>query len=90
MIQLMAFEGRWAYVGEIEETDKYFIIRNGVNVRYWGTTRGLGELRKGPTKSTKLDPIGTLRVPTSKLTAGGAMEVDQEVWSKTLEEIHNE
>lgn len=90
MIQLLAFEGRWVYVGKTEETDKYYIIRNGVNVRYWGTTRGLGQLSNGPTDSTKLDPIPTIRVPIDKLTAGGMHEVNQEKWKDVLKKCHEE
>ena len=40
-------------------------IENARCVRYWGTTRGLGELADGgPTKNTKLDPMGTVVLPT--------------------------
>lgn len=38
-------------------------IANAKNIRYWGTKNGLGELRDGPLKETKLDPIGEVIAP---------------------------
>ena len=54
----------FVYVGDIEHDGEWCIITNARNVRYWGTERGLGQLAlTGPTDKTKLDNVGTVRVP---------------------------
>ena len=54
----------FVYVGDIAIADDWCVISNAYNVRVWGTTKGLGELAmSGPTDSTKLDAVGTVRVP---------------------------
>ena len=54
----------FVYVGDIEHDGEWRIITNARNVRYWGTERGLGQLAlTGPTAKTKLDNVGTVRVP---------------------------
>mgnify|MGYP001245916551 CR=1 FL=1 len=53
----------WVFAGDCEDQeDGSVIIRNAQCIRVWGTTKGLGELRNGPTSSTKLDPCGEVRV----------------------------
>ena len=52
------------YVGNVVHDGDWCVISNARNIRYWGTTRGLGELAiNGPTEKTKLDEVGTVRVP---------------------------
>lgn len=52
----------WVFVGDcIDNLDGSVTIRNAKNIRIWGTTAGLGELRTGPTPKTKADPYGTVR-----------------------------
>lgn len=54
----------FVYVGDLEHDGDWLTISNACNVRYWGTERGLGQLAlKGPTDKTKLDAVGTVRVP---------------------------
>lgn len=54
----------FVYVGRLEITPDWCIVTDAKNVRYWGTTNGLGELAlKGPTSKTKLDSISTVRIP---------------------------
>jgi len=90
-IKITAFEGRWVYVGYTTIEDGHYIIKEGANIRYWGTSRGLGQLYSGPTSSTKLDPEpGTLRIPVEKLTAGGERECNQKVWKKVLKDLEKE
>lgn len=64
--QIVVIEGRWNVVGNVHaEVDGSLTITDAQVIRYWGTTRGLGELAEGgPTTKTKLDPYGTVRVPT--------------------------
>lgn len=65
-VQIVVVEGRWNLVGRVEKHDDGSLtISNASVIRYWGTTKGLGQLADegGPTGSTKLDAAGTVRVP---------------------------
>ena len=58
----------FVYVGEIEISDEWVVIKNARNIRIWGTMRGLGQLAlEGPTDKTKLDDVGTVRAPKKAL-----------------------
>lgn len=64
-LQIVVADRGWVYIGQVEKTDDGVTITGAHNVRRWGTIGGLGELAtKGPTESTKLDPYGTVHVPT--------------------------
>lgn len=53
----------FVYAGDVERSGDYLVIRNAVNIRRWGTSRGLGELAaKGNQAETKADDCGTVRV----------------------------
>ena len=53
----------FVYAGDVEVAGDYLVIRNAVNVRRWGTIRGLGELAaKGNQADTKADDAGIVRV----------------------------
>lgn len=55
----------FVYVGDVEHDGKWCVVTNARNIRYWGTKRGLGELAlEGPKSETKLDDIGTVRIPS--------------------------
>lgn len=62
--QIVVIEGRWNIVGQVTRTTDGITITNAKVIRYWGTTKGLGELAvNGPTSKTILDPAGTVHVP---------------------------
>ena len=53
----------FVYAGDVSEICDYIVIENAVNIRKWGTTKGLGELAgKGSLPDTKADASGTVRV----------------------------
>ena len=61
---IVVLDRGFVYVGTAEVDSDWCIITNARNIRAWGTTQGLGELAtNGPTESTKLDIIGTVRAP---------------------------
>jgi len=63
--QIVVTEGRWNFVGDVEATLDGLTIHDCSVIRYWGTTDGLGQLAlSGPTDKTKLDPVGTVHIPT--------------------------
>lgn len=48
----------WIIIGDLEKDNEYFTLRNGNVIRFWGTTRGLGEIAKeGKKEKTIFDPI---------------------------------
>jgi len=52
----------WIFVGNCEDNeDGSVTIRNARNIRQWGTTKGLGELKTGPTSKTAHDDYGEVR-----------------------------
>lgn len=58
----------FVYVGDIEYTEQFCLVKNAYNIRYWGTERGLGELAlEGNKEKTKLDKVGTVRVPSKAI-----------------------
>ena len=59
----------FVFVGHCDTKTKpgTLIITKCRNIRYWGTKNGLGELRDGPLKETKLDDVGTVEVPEKSL-----------------------
>lgn len=59
----------FVYVGHASVNDDgWCILTDAKNIRTWGTSRGLGQLaQEGPTEKTKLDAVGTVRVPMNSL-----------------------
>jgi hypothetical protein len=54
----------FVYIGKMTWDGDFALVEDAQNIRYWGTTNGLGELAlNGPTSKTKLDPAGTVRIP---------------------------
>jgi hypothetical protein len=56
--------GGFVYVGLTDPTPgDFLILKSSLNIRRWGTTRGLGQLATGPTPDTQLDPSGEVWFP---------------------------
>ena len=55
---IVVLDKGFVYVGEVLELPDRITITNARNIRVWGTSQGLGELRNGPLSSTKLDIVG--------------------------------
>ena len=80
-IKIVVADRGFVYVGHIDESDPAFVkLTNAHNIRVWGTTKGLGELVKGPTSSTKLDRVGSIRIPARAVIS--IIDVEQESWKK--------
>jgi hypothetical protein len=77
-LQIVVLDRGFVYVGEVTMGTSEVLIRNGSNVRRWGTTRGLGQLAaEGPTSDTVLDPTPLVRAPKSALMHLIACEVSK-------------
>ena len=72
----------WVYVGKFSQSGEMCKLENASCIRRWGTSKGLGELVKGPTQNTVLDKAGTVEFHI--LTAVNLIEVDGEAWAKHL------
>lgn len=57
----------WVYVGNCRINGDWLEITDAKNIRRWGTTKGLGELRSGPTTETKWDQAGEVKAPVKSL-----------------------
>lgn len=56
-------QSRHIFVGDYAEEGELVVLTNASMIRYWGTTKGLGQLADtGPTSKTILDPCGTVRI----------------------------
>ena len=64
---IVVLDRGFVYVGNVVEDGDYLRITNAKNIRFWGTKKGLGELRSGPLPETKLDDIGEVLAPKRAL-----------------------
>lgn len=62
-VRIIVLDRGFVYVGFVRKDGDDLIIEKARNIRYWGTTKGLGELVSGPTANTKHDRVGTVRAP---------------------------
>ncbi|MBD3784041.1 MAG: hypothetical protein IE926_14020 [Micrococcales bacterium] len=81
---IVVLQRGWVAVGRIrhDKTSDVAELRDASIIRVWGTTKGLGELRSGPTSKTVLDKAGTIRfhIMTSVLV----LDVDENAWAGKL------
>ena len=77
-IRIAVLDRGFVYVGHCMLEGDFLIITRAQNIRVWGTTKGLGELVTGPTSSTKLDNVGTVRVSLRALIS--LVDVEQKAW----------
>ena len=59
---IVVLDRGFVYVGNVTEDADRITITAAKNIRQWGTKDGLGELRRGPLASTKLDDAGDVVV----------------------------
>jgi transketolase C-terminal domain/subunit len=78
-IKIVVADRGFVYVGHLEETENYAVLRNAKNIRIWGTTKGLSELVGGPTSKTVLDVVGIVRVPNRAVIS--IIDVEQSKWN---------
>lgn len=66
--QIIVIEHGLVMMGQISESKHGYIVENCVNLRHWGTTRGLGQIAlTGPTDQTIMDDWGTIEVEKHKV-----------------------
>jgi hypothetical protein len=78
--RIVVLDRGFVYVGRCYLDDRYLTLFGAWNIRYWGTTRGLGQLAlEGPRPNTQLDRVGTVLVPLHALNHAVRTEVS--LWS---------
>lgn len=65
--QIVVVEAGFVYVGECTWKGDFLRIDSAKNIRIWGTTKGLGELRSGPASKTQADFCGVCLIPRNKV-----------------------
>ena len=78
-MKIVVLQRGWVLVGnfrEVSETEHE--LTDASVIRQWGTTKGLGELVKGPTPSTTLDPCG--RATFHPMTVVFKLDVEEAGW----------
>ena len=69
----------FVYVGAMTWDGEFATIEDAKNIRYWGTTKGLGELAlNGPTSKTIIDPVGTAHIPCRAVI--NIIDTDEKKW----------
>lgn len=67
-IRIVILDKGFVSVGKFTQGKDFCKLENAATVRYWGTTRGLGEIAEnGPTDSTKLDRTPTQHIPVHSI-----------------------
>ena len=80
-VKIVILQRGWIYVGRFKKLDNMMCELNQAScIRIWGTTKGLAELKDGPTSSTKLDYAG--KVTFHILTTIGIIDCDGDAWKK--------
>jgi hypothetical protein len=66
-IKIVVLINSHVFVGYFSIIDGFVIVEKAKQIRYWGTTKGLGELLAGPTPKTILDDAGVVKAPLASL-----------------------
>lgn len=82
-MRIVVLHRGWVVVGRVSRTKDEVVISGASVIRNWGTTKGLGELRTGPTPKTVLDPVGLVRV--HPLAVVLMIDVDEMAWSQVCQ-----
>lgn len=82
-VKILVLQRGWNVVGRYEKSGTEHVLTDAAVIRYWGTTKGLGELAAGgPTDKTKLDPCGTVRA--HELATVLVLDCDAQKWADAL------
>jgi exosome complex RNA-binding protein Rrp4 len=76
-IRIVIGQRGWVWVGRYREQGDEVTLESALNIRRWGTTRGLGQLVGGPTQNTVLEPAGTVRMHRLSIVATYQANADE-------------
>ena len=78
-LKIIVLDRGWVFVGRITESPGQITIDEAACIRYWGTTKGLGELaQNGPLQKTKIDP--SLRIVAPGRAVIFTMDCEESKW----------
>ena len=78
--KIVILDRGFVLVGKVRINGDWVETTDASIIRRWGTTKGLGEIALGgPTASTKLDPVGTVRSPLRALI--GLVDCEPSKWA---------
>ena len=79
-IRIVILQRGWVMVGRYAQEGSQCTLDGAYVVRFWGTTKGLGELAaNGPLAQTKLDPVP--HVEFHALTVIATIACEAEKWT---------
>jgi len=79
--KIVVLDRGYVVVGNVEFDGNYVVVTDCSTIRFWGTTRGLGEIAfGGPTEKTKLDAQPTTRV--HELQVVQMIDCEVEKWNQ--------
>lgn len=82
-IRIVVCDRGYVHIGYVAYDTVFFYVRKAQNIRRWGTTAGLGQLKDGPRQETVLDPYGSLQIPMHAVLF--FVDVDASKWEGVLE-----
>jgi len=77
-IKIVVADRGFVYIGKVTESADFVTLNNAHNIRVWGTSKGLGELVGGALSGTKLDKVGSLKIPLRAVIS--IIDVEQSKW----------
>lgn len=78
-LAIVVLDRGWVFIGRVSESPSALVLSSAACIRYWGTTKGLGQLAlEGPQSQTKIDEAGTVTVPRHAVIC--VLEVVEEKW----------
>jgi hypothetical protein len=81
-IRIVIAHRGFVWIGEYSEKGDKVQLARAKNIRRWGTTKGLGELRRGPLENTKLDEAGDVEL--HQMAVISTIKCDPEKWDARL------
>ena len=81
-IKIVILQRGWNMVGRFDRNGSDCKLTNASVIRYWGTTKGLGQIAKdGPTEKTKLDKCHGI-VQFDYLTVVATVDCESDKWKE--------
>jgi hypothetical protein len=78
-LKIVVLDRGWVFVGRVTERPGELQIDDACCVRFWGTSKGLGQLAsEGPLSATKLDPCPRVIAPGRAVMF--TLECSEEKW----------
>lgn len=64
---IVVVDNGFVYHGDVHTDNEFLMVSRAVNIRRYGTDKGLGSLRTGPTSETKCDDCGSVIIPKGRI-----------------------